>query len=350
MATHGVRLGDHGRLEVVRGAPPEDAARLRATVDRLRRAAGAGAVEIRSVTDDGGSVEVVLAYAGRSPAASMAGGELARVGAALAADLADLHARGLVHGAITRDHVLVDADGAVRVCGFGDDRGATAADDVFSLGGLLRELLDVEDSTAAATSVRGVAGRCCVTDPAARPSMAAVAASLASGHGERRTIASAARVQERSRRPVFLALAIAASAVIAIAGVAWTRPSRAQTPRASTTAMSHTTTTTSNVHATRVWPAARPHVLVADGRWEFGTDDDLQLLGDWDCSGSATPGLLQPDGDLYVIDEWRDDATARLVTTIDDAVAATVEHRQGCDVIVVTKAGGEAVTPILRPA
>src|SRR5436190_17930469 len=102
---HAVRLGDGGRLEVVRCGPPEDLERLRHTVRRLRAATGTGAVEIVSVIDDGERLELVLAFAGRSPEAPISGVDLTPIAAAVAAQLADLHERALVHGALSGEHV-----------------------------------------------------------------------------------------------------------------------------------------------------------------------------------------------------------------------------------------------------
>ena len=347
MASNVVRIGEHGRLEVLRISPPEDPRRLRATVDRLRAAAGAGAVDVRSVLDDGSSVEVVLDYAGRSPTAPVAGPELSHIGAALAAHLADMHTRRIVHGAIAVDHVLVDADGAVRVCGFGHDGGSTAADDVLAIGMFLRELLDDADSSAAASAVRGVADRCCVPEASARPTMAAIAASLASFDVPRRTVAPP-RPREVSRRRWHVVAAMLAIAAVILV-VAWPRSSRARaayTSPSTTTASSSTTTT--KLRATRVWPPAAPHTIVADGRWSFGTENDLVvLLGDWDCDSVETPALIRRNGELFVIDAWKDDARGRYVTTIVAPVAANVEHGRGCDRIAVTTADGEVKRPEL---
>ncbi|HET9442642.1 MAG TPA: hypothetical protein VFO65_04920, partial [Acidimicrobiales bacterium] len=46
----------------------------------------------------------------------------------------------------------------------------------------------------------------------------------------------------------------------------------------------------------------------ADGRTErfvLGADDDLALLGDWDCDGVATPGLFRGrTGEAFHFDGW----------------------------------------------
>jgi hypothetical protein len=342
---HRVRLGESGRLEVVRSSPPEDAGRLRATVDAMRAAAGAGAVDVLDVSDDGDAVEVVLAYAGRSPVAPMAPLELARVGAALAAILSDLHLRGRAHGSLVVDHVLVDADGAVRLCGWGVSD-AAPADDVLAFGLLLQSLLD-DEHTALADAVRAVADRCCTHEPAARPTMAASAAALSGAGTPHRSIASAPRAERRRRW-----LPIAAAVTIAVVGgivVALTTGSGAPAkPGVALTPSTTSTTSTTTTQVRRVWPST-PHELVANGdTWTFGGDDDLVLVGDWDCDGVATPLLLDARGAVWVIDSWPDgdEATARYVTTIPGSIDARLDGSGDCDALVITTSDG-MVTPSL---
>src|SRR4051812_25253398 len=179
MGGAGVRLSE-GELIVVRSAPPEDPARLRATIEALRAAAAAGAVEIVEVVDDGDHLELALAFAGHSPLAPIRGDELAPLAGALAGCLSDLHLHRLAHGAISREHVLVDAAGVVRLCGFGSSVGASPGDDVAAFGALVRSLLDERDDSPSAEALRFHADRCCANDASARPTMAAIAAALAS--------------------------------------------------------------------------------------------------------------------------------------------------------------------------
>jgi tRNA A-37 threonylcarbamoyl transferase component Bud32 len=158
MPSHGVRLSPTGQLEVVRSAPPEDLASLRSTATRLTRAAGAGVVDIVDLSDDGETLTLVLAFAGRPVTGPLGSSEVGRIGAAVAASLADLHLRELVHGDVCADHVLVDAGGEVRLCGLGA-RDATAPDDVAALGALLRTLLDVDDTSDEAWTLQTIADR-----------------------------------------------------------------------------------------------------------------------------------------------------------------------------------------------
>lgn len=343
-----MRLGDDGRLVVVRAAPPEDQLRLRATAETLGAAAGAGAVEVIRCSDDGEHVELVLAYAGRSPSAPMDAMTLARVGAAVAASAADLHLRGIAHGALLAEHVLVDAAGDVRLCGYGSSANGSTSSDVRAMGALLLSLLDSDDSSQAATTIRTIAERC---TSESHPSMSAVAAGLAAAHGPRTTI-SRMPAPTRSRR-LWPALAIVG--VISIFGTVVLWP-RGGAPSATAALVpSSTTTVTSTMtapRATRVWPRPQPKTIEGDGaRWAFGSIDDWALVGDFDCDGVDTPALVQrSSGDVWVIDAWPDgdEAAARYVTTINAVVDATLERGRSCDSIVVETAGGESIRPELR--
>jgi hypothetical protein len=340
---HAVQLGADGRLEVVRSAPPEpDADRLRRTVQRLRAATGTGAVEIVSATDDGERVDLVLAFAGRPPAAPLAGSDLAPIASAVAAALADLHQRRISHGAVEIDHVLVDAGGAVRLCGFGADDGSPAGD-VLAFGHLVRALLDPADASTAADALRAVAVRCTVDDDASRPTMAAITASLAGASDRPRAIRPAPRPDEPTRRrwPVFVATAL----VLALA-VLTLLPRRARADlsiETTTTSLVVTTTTTSS---TTSWPTAAA-VRGAGATWRFD-GPGVSLVGDWSCTGTKTPALLRPDGTLWIVDALPADgeATARYVTTVDGATGAHVDSLAGgCDDLVVETADGP-----IRPA
>ena len=130
--------------------------------------------------------------------------EVAGLVAELAGTLAELHDRGVVHGAVMAEHVLVSTEGRPVLCGFGygarmgDPPVAEAplpepavdparaaggplspASDVFALGALLEALLDTV-STAASSQrqvdgLRAVAARTRVAAPGLRPKARALA-------------------------------------------------------------------------------------------------------------------------------------------------------------------------------
>jgi hypothetical protein len=334
---HAVRLGADAKLEVVRSSPPEHVDRLRRTVERLRAATGTGAVEIVSATDDGERVELVLAFAGRPPTAPMRGAELAPIAFAVSAALADLHARRLAHGAVEIDHVLVDAGGSVRLCGFGADDGSNAGD-VLAFGELVRSLLDPDDVSTAAETLRAVAVRCTVDDDASRPTMAAVTTTLAGAGDRPRAIRPSLSPEEPSRRRWPVVAATALVLVIALVTVL-PRGARAELSVATTTTMAPTTTTT------HPWPSARA-VHVAGDTWRFD-GDGVTLLGRWSCTDEL-PVIVRPDGTVWIVDALPsgDDVTARYVTTVAGATGAHVASMaRGCDDLVVETADGP-----IRPA
>jgi eukaryotic-like serine/threonine-protein kinase len=64
------------------------------------------------------------------------------------------------------------------------------------------------------------------------------------------------------------------------------------------------------------WDGRQLTVPLEDGSVErydlAAASDDVLLLGDWSCDGRATPALYRPeDGQLFVFDEFSEDATVR---------------------------------------
>ncbi|HYD08821.1 MAG TPA: hypothetical protein VEA78_01860 [Acidimicrobiales bacterium] len=334
MASSGVRLSSDGRLVVVRTSPPEDREALLATVERLRLARDIGA-EVVAVVDDGTAVEVSLAFAGRVPDVPLAGADAATLGAKVAALLADLHTIGLRHGSVAVDHVLVDADGAVRLCGFGRCTPGDGTDDVRALGDVLAALVADGDRSSEATAVRAVAQR---ARGEAAPTAAAIAASLASIASAPRVDVRVASTSRRSRRRWPFVVPVAAACALVVA-VAWPSSGTEPTSMAtSTTVTTSTSTTSTSVAARRVWPSTPPTIVGAGATWRFGDAGDVAHVGSWDCGGAPTPALVRADGTVWLAPDW---STPSYVTTIDDEVLdVTVEHVDGCDVLVVTTPSG----------
>lgn len=137
-----------GRPVLVKLAAAGPAAdRLRHEAEVLHVAAHPGVAQLLGLGEqqDGG-VELRLAVAGTRTfadvRADLAGG--VRVLASLATTLADLHDLGIVHGRVSADHVVIDAEGRPVLCGFAEAarRGALEpAVDVLGLGRLLASLL-----------------------------------------------------------------------------------------------------------------------------------------------------------------------------------------------------------------
>ena len=358
MTGHGVRLGGDGRLVVVRTAPPEPSDRLRRTIQRLRNAAGAGAVDIVDVVDDGEHVELAVAFAGHALLGPIGADTLAPIAAALAGHLSDLHLRRVIHGAVSADHVLIDASGCVRLCGFGHELDAAAADDVHAFGTLVRSMLDPDERSVTADALRAHADRCTAEDPAMRPTMAALAASIAGIDLGGRSTPTRARDRSTHRWPLIAASALA----VVVVAFAAPRASRASGQReaavtsASVTSTVVTSTTvntsvasTTTTHAARVWP----RTIAGDGStWNLGDADDEVLLGDWDGDGITTPALVErPSGHVWVVDRWPDGdaAPTRFVMTVAAPIDVDVVRIDGRDVLVVRTASGE-IRPVLAPS
>jgi hypothetical protein len=90
------------------------------------------------------------------------------------------------------------------------------------------------------------------------------------------------------------------------------------------------------------------HVVSSgDDRWSLGEAGDVVAVGDWDCDGAASPAVLRPaTGDVFVFPGWATDeapVTVDAVRTIPGAELLRPEPgADGCDALVVERAGGEA--------
>jgi serine/threonine protein kinase len=212
-----VRLArdDDGRLEAVKVArTPSDAAALTREAAVLRAVRHPGVVELVELRGGSDGPELVTRWVGTRSLADLAPlpiEQVAGVVASVAATLADLHARGVVHGAIEPTHVLLDQRGRPVLCSFGRavvpttvagpppatvDGEADAgrpSDDVRALGELLAatagrpddpELVPARRFGRRRTShlhrdVLTIADHARADDPSCRPSAAAVADALA---------------------------------------------------------------------------------------------------------------------------------------------------------------------------
>jgi len=115
-----------------------------------------GVVDLVATVDAEGKAAVVTRWVGANTLAVVTPPPLVQVAgimAALVACVADLHELGVVHGAITAEHVIVSPTGQPVLCGFGlaqvrdadsAPAAASTADDVAALGSLLRSLVGDE--------------------------------------------------------------------------------------------------------------------------------------------------------------------------------------------------------------
>lgn len=143
-----VALDGEGPIAVKTATGDEDVARLRLESERLERAAHPGLVAVLSGPQCHGEprtepdIELRTRFAG-DPVSHWTGSvaNVAGLGAAVAATLADLHELGMVHGRLDGTHILVDQDGRPRLCGLSHSGEAAPEDDVAALGRVLAELL-----------------------------------------------------------------------------------------------------------------------------------------------------------------------------------------------------------------
>ena len=374
--TSGVGQQADGRPVVVKEAGPgADAEGLRAEAQVLEAAAHPGVVGVLDLVElpDGG-VRLTTAFAGghslrraRNPAA------LLTLLAATASTLADLHARGVVHGALDADHVLVSASDRTLLCGFAPGPSAEASADVTAFGLLVAEVVR-EGRGPDLDELRRIAQRAGAT-PA--PTMASVATML----DALLSPAPAARAPRRPKIPASTVLAVAgtlagvlAAALVVTLVLRGAGGSGEQaTP---TTALPRAITTTgppAELEPSTSCPAPEARgataadvdgdgcteaVTVANGvveaggdRWLVGAPSDVVTVGDWDCDGTATAALVRPaTGEAWLFEAWPaagEEGAGRPLSAPPGTVdAAGVDpDGDGCPELQAIDAGG-ARTPL----
>ena len=122
-----------GELVAVKRGRPADGPRLAAEAARLRAARHPGVVELIEAeatgTPDAGLPVLRTRLAGSTTLATrhLPPDRAAAVEAELRTTVAALHARGIVHGRISPDHVVLAPGTRPVLCGFGDGLGADGA-------------------------------------------------------------------------------------------------------------------------------------------------------------------------------------------------------------------------------
>jgi len=287
--------------------------------------------------------------------------DLARVAGDVAASLAALEARGIVHGDVHAGHVLVDETGSARLCGFAAggrlDDGFDPTTDAQALGHLILDGLqrlgpsvDTEPRQwLRALANRAVTGELSATDIAAELRARPRAAPQRVLGG----LSRAGHVKIRPERRAMVWVAGAAVGVLAVVAAAMLSSgarrghddgyrANAVTPGARTSAAAPEFTYLDGVLTTD------------DGRWAIGNAGDLVAIGDWDCDGTPTAVLVDaPSGAAYEFDRWAAsdaDVAAHPLGTVTGAtsVRATDANGDDCDDVVVERADAEPV--VLRPS
>jgi hypothetical protein len=360
-----VAVGDEGVERLRQQASRLDAARHPGVVELLGFSASDGVAELRCVSLAGGA----LAEYGPMTAEEAAG-----VAAALATTLADLHSRGVVHGALAPDCVLLTGDGRPVLCGFatGGLDILSPADDIAALGELVSNMVD--DGPLAELARWSLD-----PDPERRPSAAAFAAAIqgrvpgarlpgtaATSAAPPPSLAQLLRPTAARRRRSLPPRAIGAVVALAVAGaalVAVRSTSGASQEGTPTTSVAPTTSTlrtsTTAVAPVQVWPAREdpvPTVVVGERRWEVGRPGDVLATAAWACGDVATLALLRPaTGDVWTFPSWAEpgrDVTGVPAGRVEGgrAVEASDTDGDGCLELVVRRDTGQPVVVRVQAA
>jgi hypothetical protein len=348
------RIGE--RLVAVKTAGADAADRLRTEARVLQALDHPGLVQVVEVTDTDGEVTMRTAFAGadtwatRPPEGAV---ERAAGIAAVAATLADLHARGVTHGALEAGHVIRGDHDRPVLCGLSRTRGDEAADRQADLVALA-ELIDAPPlpdgpraASLAALANRIRSGRCQAADVVDQANRIAAE----TGH----QLSVGRRQVPRSLLAMATIAAVAAATTMAVAAAL---PRAARTPSASPAVAALTTepptaTGTSEPTTTTVEPAAAdetadrpsPGAVIDHGgrRYGIGQEGDVVVVGDWDCDGTPTPAVLRPaTGDIAVFDRWPEpDASVRSISAwvVEGAHDLTAEAGSRCDRLRVHTTG-----------
>ena len=311
------RMGE--RLVAVKTADADGADSLRSEARILEMLDHPGLVQFVDVDDGDDSVVMRTAFAGADTWASRPMDdpvERAAGIAAIAATIADLHARGVTHGALRADHVIRGGDDRPVLCGLSRSRSdsdtARQADIV-----ALAELIDEPpcDAGPASTALRALAtrmrsGRCGATDVVQIANRIVADAGHDPSEGlrpsRRRLLGTAALV------------ALVVSGTIAVAGASrrsersFTSPATVTEPT-SDSVVGPTASRAVPVPTTTIEPPSASDLEIGDGlvldhqgrRYLVGREGDIVVLGDWDCEGDRTPAVLRPGtGEIAVFDHW----------------------------------------------
>jgi hypothetical protein len=383
-----------------------EAERRRHEAGVLADAAHPGVVDAVEVRDDGDRVELRLA---RVDGVSLADLDdldldaLLRIAAGVARTLADLHDRGVHHGAVRSDHVLVDPLGRTVLCGFGragrlgEPDAPSVAEDVAGFGRLILGELERGEPVAAARSgdervrlLRDLA-LALAADNGHTESMddvVRVVTELAAGH-EPRSFGAGRRGVIGNRAATWVAVAAGVLAIAWFWGRTWATDPVDATPAAAIATAADTAPPPPLPPPSTVAPGAAPadpgptlvravetsgcapvedlhgtlqeaevradidgdgcaesvrmdggEIRVDGLTWRLGGPEDVVLFGDWDCSGSQTPALVElTAGHVYLFPRWAgpgDPVTVDAAATFEGIAAATVSPGgEGCDGVSV---------------
>lgn len=343
---------------------PNEQQRLAGEAAVLRSAAHPGIVQI-SASDANGTAGVLeLRRVGGSTIGVLSPLEArggARVGAALATTVADLHDIGITHGAIRPEHVLVDERARPVLCGFGSARRASGSTDLAAakradVAAVARLLIDVSPELrraqvgafleAAAGGAQRAGWRARGIDARSLARVLAVAATSPKGPRDRRTDIAH---WPASRRVVSLA-------AVALAGGAGLYVAFGSTSRVVNRGAGVGAQAVHDRAASHLCPvedagcvASPDRSGVVGGAFRILGAGGATVLGRWSCTDDATPAVLdEQSGNVWVFDSWprpNQRITARLLGTVSGASGLRVipgptrarPGSAGCDGIEVER-------------
>jgi serine/threonine protein kinase len=282
-------------LDVRRARGPA-AATLRHEVEMLQRARHPGVIEVRSVEDQGSTIEVVTrgGYANIADA-NLTSDERASAAEYLSTTVNDLHQIGVAHGALTLDNVLIDEHRLPVLTGFSH---AVLID--HPTHPLARA--DNEALAAVITRLTGAPPALPTTRPTTPPTK----------NRPRRWIAAS----------ICGAIALGAYAVIR--------------------------------HPARRAPPLNYHGGVLSFRgtaFHVGEAGDVLAAGRWHCAATPTIALLRPQtGEIWTFATWPSPShpiAAMPLATVSGADALATRSDGKCDVLLVRRR--HAPTLVLKP-
>ena len=365
-------VAESGR--VIKAATSDgEEARLAAEARVLAAAAHPGVVRLIELRGGNPPTELVLAEVRGTPLSAIERrldwAEVAGLGAAVATTLADLHDIGVIHRAVTSEHIIVDPAGRPVLCGFGravlchqlSEARSRSLQDVEALAELLlclgdasppralarllRSCIDSRPSLRATTArrlahglVRAVPG---ARLPGSEPPEAVSADSNRADRGSR-----ADRPSARSRLPALVTLVVAVSVVVLALNSQVGGHARGARP----CPVVDEGCTSHQVRSGSV-------IISPTGKFMLIGTSGIETVGRWRCSPVPLPVVLDRHGDVWTFERWPIDPSgnvAHLLGKVSGAANLKVVpgsgRWSGCDSLLVERRGLKPVTFNFAPS
>jgi len=384
-----------GRTDVItKSARGESAAALRREASVLFDATHPGVVEIVDVDDQDDAMSISLlrvegtCLADLSPRTAP---DLIAIALDVATTMVELHRRGIRHGGIRSDHVIVEAVGRTVLCGFGsaarvgEPQVPTEVDDVGALGRMVVAEVErslhsgaIADHDQFGWAIQAIAQQAATSSEDRPSTMLDIAerfGRLAEGGPDAAHAVRGQRLWRADRRLALLAVGLVTLVLLALSRGDGPRPTDI-TPGPRTVALSIDAEPQTPPDAPDGLPEEQPPtgqgqpdptllraaplpslqpepqirggiIALGNERWALGDHDDLIVIGDWRCTGERTPSLVRnPEGEVFVFSSWADAANPRVTVTattvVPNPTAVDVVTIGDCDVLSVVDESGRA--------